>query len=503
MTSISRRAVLRGAGVALSVPWLEALAPKAARAADLAPRRFLLCAFPNGAPHDWWDGAPAFGQAHTGAAFRLPSVLTPFAPLKSKLLMLSRVGNYTWNRGGARPEPTVEPSHARCMAAFTTCVDTDEVMRRANLPLDAGVRNGVSVDQHFAAHWAGAAPLASLQTGLGVKPGMFDGRSYAYNQVLSWRSPTEALKRQVNPRAVFDALVGATTSGSAQARRALAAQEKSVLDAVRAQTLRLKGQVSQQDQVVLEQYLDTVRSLELRVDASAELMCQLPARPGAVAEPPGPGQGLTHGQDGYDHEALATLMNELIVLAFQCDRTRVVTHLLDDSRSEFEYRHVPRADRDRVGLAFRATDTLHFHGEQHGSGALGDRVVNGRYPVVTPSNRGYAAINAWLSRKVAELALRLDAIREGEGSVLDHTLLVYGSEMRTHDHDAFDLPMLFVGGRGVLKQDTHIALQPLGQDRQLRDVWFTLLRRWGGAPVTSFGEDVRGVANAEVAELMA
>lgn len=502
MSPLSRRAVLRGAGVALSLPWLEALAPRRAFAADLAPRRFLLCAFPNGAPHDWWDGAPAFGQTHTGAAFRLPSVLTPFAPLKSKLLMVSRLGNYTWNRGGARPEPTVEPSHARCMAAFTTCVDTDEVLRRANLPLDSGVRNGVSVDQLFAAQWAQATPLASLQTGLGVKPGMFDGRSYAYNQVLSWRTPTEPLKRQVNPRAIFDALVGASTAGSDAARRALAEKEKSVLDAVRTETLRLKARVSRNDQVVLEQYLDSVRALEQRATALSTVMCQTPARPDAVPEPPGPARGLSHGQDGYDHEVHADVMNELITLAFQCDRTRVVTHLLDDSRSEFEYRHIPRADRDRVGLAYRATDTLHFHGDQHGSGALGDRVVDGRYPVLTPSNRGYAAINAWLCRKVAELALRLDGIREGDGSVLDHTVLVFGSEMRTHDHDAFDLPLLLAGGTGLLAHDAHMALAPLGQDRQLRDLWFTLLRRWGGTTTASFGEDVRGVANAELTGLL-
>lgn len=502
MKALSRRAVLRGAGVALSLPWLEALAPRRAEAAGAStPRRFLLCVFPNGAPHDWWEGAPAFGQTSTGAAFRLPNVLTPFAPLKSKLLMVSRLGNYTWAKGGTRPEPTVEPSHARCMAALTTCVDTDDIVRRAGLQVDSGVRNAVSVDQLFAAQQSTA--VSSLQTGLGVKPGMFDGRSYAYNQVLSWKSPTEALKRQVNPRAVFDALVGATAPGSSQAREALAAKEQSVLDAVRSETLRLQQRVSARDRVILEQYLDSVRTLEQRTASLAAVMCQPPARPAAVPEPPGPAQGLTHGQDGYDHEAHADVMNELITLAFQCDRTRVVTHLLDDARSEFEYRHIPRADRERVGLTYRAGDSLHYHGEQHGSGALGDRVVDGRYQVVTPSNRGYAAINGWMSRKVAELALRLDAIREGDGSVLDHTVLVFCSEMRTHDHDGFDLPMLLVGGQGVLRHDAHVALQPVGQDRQVRDLWFTLLRRWGSMPVTSFGEDVRGVANAELSDVLA
>lgn len=502
MKHLSRRTLLRGAGVALSLPWLESLVPNTAHAAGTTPRRFLLCVFPNGAPHDWWTGAPAFGEKQTGDAFRFPNVLTPFTALKAKATMVSRLGNYTWSRSGQKPEPTVEPSHARCMAAFTTCVDTDEILRRANLPLDSGVRNAISVDQQFADAWANDVSVRSLQTGLGVKPGMFDGRSYAYNQVLSWKSPTEALKRQVNPRAIFDALVGASSQGSAQARQALAAKEKSVLDAVRTETVRLQSKVSSRDKVVLEQYLDTVRSLEKRSDAIATVMCQTPARPNPVPEPPGPAQGLTHGQEGYDHEAHADVMNELITLAFQCDRTRVVTHLLDDARSEFEYRNIPRADRERVGLTYRAGDSLHYHGEQHGSGAMGDRVVDGRYAVVTPSNRGYAAINGWMARKVAELAQRLDAIQEGDGTVLDHTVLVFGSEMRTHDHDGFDLPLLLVGGKGVLKGNTHISYPALGQDRQVRDLWFTLLRRWGGLPVTSFGEDVRGVANAELTDVL-
>ncbi|MBL8954151.1 MAG: DUF1552 domain-containing protein [Myxococcaceae bacterium] len=502
MTRWSRRAVLRGAGVALSLPWLEALAPKKAHAAATTPKRLLVCAFPNGAPHDWWAEAPAFGTQVTGDAFKLPNVLTPFAPLKRKVTMLSRLGNYTWSRSGQTPSPSVEPSHARCMSAVTTCIDADEVARKANLPLDSAVRSTTSVDQLVAASLEGTTPLRSLQTGLGVKPGFFDYRSYAYNQVLSWRSPTEPLKRQVNPKAIFDALVG---SGSAQTPAQLAqlqAREKSVLDAVRGETTRLKSKVSARDHQILDQYLDTVRRLELNA-GRVMAMCRTPATPAQVPEPPGPQQGLSQGQDGYDHELHADVMNELIALAFECDRTRVVTHLLDDARSEFEYRNIPAADRLRVGLQYREGDSLHYHGSQHGSGELADTVENGRYRIVTPSNRGFAAINAWLCRKVAELALKLDAMPEGDGTVLDHTTLVFLSEMRTHDHDAFDLPVLVVGGSGTLKTDTHIAFQTVGADRQLRDFWFTLMRRTFNLNVTSFGEDVRGVANAELAEMLA
>ena len=108
-----------------------------------------------------------------------------------------------------------------------------------------------------------------------------------------------------------------------------------------------------------------------------------------------------------------------------------------------------------------------------------------------------------MGRKVAELALKLDAIPEGDGTVLDHTTLVFLSEMRTHDHDAFDLPILIAGGSGVLKQNTHIAYDSVGNDRQLRDMWYTIMRHVFGMPVTSFGEDARGVANAELTEILA
>lgn len=500
-TPLSRRAVLRGLGVTLSLPWLEALAPRVARAAAGAPRRLLVCAFPNGAPHDWWSTVPAFNTSVSGAAFQLPNVLRPFEPIKHKVSMVSRLGNYTWSNDGDRPTSSVEPSHARCMSAVTTCIDADEVARKAGLPLDSAVRSTVSADQLVAQLYDGITPVASLQTGLGVKPGFFDYRSYAYNQVLSWKSPTQPLKRNVNPRVIFDALVG---SGSTQTPAELAklmAREKSVLDAVREDTERIKKKVSRRDQQVLERYLDTVRRLEQATN-QVSAACRTIDAPSPVPEPPGPQQGLTQGQDGYDHELHADVMNELITLAFECDRTRVVTHLLDDARSEFEYRNIPAADRERVGLQYRAGDSLHYHGNQHGPGEIADSIENGRYRVLAESNRGFAAINAWMGRKVAELAMKLDAIPEGDGTVLDHTTLVFLSEMRTHDHDAFDLPVLIAGGSGVLKRDTHVALGPVGNDRQLRDLWFTLLRHVFAVPVSSFGEDVRGVSNAELRELL-
>ncbi|WP_437538102.1 DUF1552 domain-containing protein [Sorangium sp. So ce726] len=519
---LSRRALLRGAGVCLALPWLESVSPRGARAGEPgAPKRFLLCTFPNGAPHHWWETAPAFGKTLRGADFKLPRVLEHFAPVKSKMLMISRLGNYTWSN---EQIPYIEPSHSRCTAALSTCVDADQLGRAAGQDLGAWVGNGVSVDQ-LIVQKAGpeqATRIPSLQTGLGVKPGFFDERSYAYNQAISWKGPREPLKRSVNPKAVFDALVSAGAASAApvpgltveQARieaERRAAAEKSVIDAVLADANALMRRAGSDDRKIVQQYLDSLREIEknvARVNAAipANLGCAPIGEPGMVPEPPGPGEGLNENDSTeageYRHDDHANVMIDLIVMAIQCDVTRVVTHMLDDARSEFEYRCIPEDVRAMVGLEHNPASSLHFHASQHAPGAL-DRVTeDGRYRIVEESNLDFAAINCWLGQKAAQLAQRLDAIPEGDGTVLDHSVMVYMSEMRTHDHDAYDLPIVLLGGDGVFLNDAHVAYNAVGNDRQLRDLWFTILNQYYELGVGSFGDDLRGVPNALLEEIL-
>jgi Protein of unknown function (DUF1552) len=515
---MSRRNLLRGAGVCLALPFLPSLTPRHLRAQATTPtKRFILCSFPNGAATHWWETVPAFGTTSRGNAFVLPRVLEAFTPLKSKLLMISHLGNYTWRDDqAANQDPGIEPAHSRCMAALTTCVDADQKARDAGLrDLGTAAVNSTSVDQLIAQLSAGASGAAkpSLQTGLGVKPGFFDYRSSAYNQAVSWKSPQEPLMRSVNPKAVFDALIQAGASSGASTEQpsdglARAAIEKSVLDVVREDAKSLLPRLGSSDRQVLEQYLEGVQSIEKEVTRVGATMtdaasCSVISEPGVVPEPPGPQQGLTQGDNGYDHEAHADVMNDLIVMALQCDVTRVITHMLDDARSEFEYRNIPAAVRAQVDLEYREGSSLHYHGSQHGSGNLERAVENGRYKVVESSNKDFAAITAWMAGKVASLAGRLDAIPDGDGSLLDHSVLVFGSEMRTHDHDGFDLPLLLLGGDGHLLSDAHVAYDSLGNDRQMRDFWFTLLRQYYQVDINEFGDDKRGVPNALLEEILA
>ncbi|HVJ15524.1 MAG TPA: DUF1552 domain-containing protein, partial [Polyangiaceae bacterium] len=350
--------------------------------------------------------------------------------------------------------------------------------------------------------------LPSMQVGLGSFPGAFDGRSYSYSQVMSWKGETEPLKRQINPKAVFDAMItagamnsdGAVDPAAEAAAQQRAAENKSVLDAVIESSAALRPKLSRQDQMTLEQFENSFREIEMQVTnvtPTVSVGCQVVTEPGAVPEPGGAMQGLNQGQDGYDRAAHAQVMNDLVVMALRCDVTRVITYMLDDSRSEFNYSFIP--DEDKIFGDTGGIDNYHG-GAQHGGGSISGTAENGVYP--GDSNGAFASITRWMVRKVSELAQALDAIPEGDGTVLDHTLLHLLSDMRTHDHDCYDLPMLMIGGTGFIKQDTHISLPAYPSDRQLRDVYYTIQTQYFGLNISSFGDDMRGAQNEVISDFL-
>ena len=439
----------------------------------------MLCTFPNGAPHHWWETAPAFGKTLKGADFKLPRVLEHFAPVKSKMLMISRLGNYTWS---TEQHPYIEPSHSRLGAALSTCVDADQLGREARQDLGEWVGNGVSVDQ-LIVQKAGpeqATRIPSLQTGLGVKPGFFDQRSYAYNQVLSWKSPREPLKRSVNPKAVFDALVGAGAAGSVPGQTDEQAEDRGGAprgDGEERHRRRARGRELAHEPGRLRRSQDrpaipglAARDREERDprpvddDPATGLGCSPISQPGVVPEPPGQAEGLNEndntGAGPYKHEDHAKVMIDLIVMAIQCDVTRVITHMHDDMRSEFEYRCIPEDVRAKVGLAYRRGPACTTTPPSTPPATWTARPRTASTRSSTQSNLDYAAINCWLNQKSAQLAQRLDAIPEGDGTVLDHCVMVHMSEMRSHDHDGYDLPIVLLGGDGVSERRARRLRRP-------------------------------------------
>ncbi|HXK19113.1 MAG TPA: DUF1552 domain-containing protein [Polyangiaceae bacterium] len=463
-----RRAVLRGAGVALALPWLETLAPRPARGqAAAGPKRFLPIFLPCGAPEYWWPQAPGVGDA-----WQLSSVLEPLTALKEQVLLLGNVENATpFNADGSG---SVEPSMGRLPGGFLTCVDGAKARRQFGVP-DA---NGISVDQVLAQGRAGQTRLDSLQLGLSTTDSYCDGEPCSYSRSISWSTPTKPLYKLIDPGQVFDALYSDASAapGSITNNRL----NRSVLDAVLESSAALSGKLSAHDRQTLDKYLTSIRETEKAiVDLPA---CKLkPDRPTFAAR-----VGLKNGQEGYDRGKHFDVMNDLIALAFQCDATRVISFMLDDSRSEFVYDHL--AVRDFTPTTSVPGTSGALCGDYYGSGVNGDGTV-------------YSTINWWLTLKVAELCQKLAAIPEAGGSVLDQTVIVYAAAMHGSNHSALNLPFALLGGRSMLKSNRFLNF---ASPQPMRDIYFTLLNGCFEQGVDSFGQNLKtGGAPQLLSELLA
>lgn len=472
--SISRRSVLRGAGVALTLPWLESLVPRAARAqAVFQPPRFLPIYFPTGAPELW---RPSLVGA--GAAWQLSSVLEPLAPLKQHVTVISGLENGSvFNADGSS---SVEPAHGRQMGAWLTCVDSDAV--RARLGGVTGDVNGISIDQVLAkfAPVGGGTPLPSLQVGLSSVLSTCDGRACSLSRSVSWSSETTPMYKLVNPKEVFDKLVGVAPTPVQNLPPEQLATQTSVLDAVLESAQLTRGRLGASDQRRMDEFLDSVRSVEKRISVVNDAKnCEFPPSP---VFPDATGGGFSRTGQGYDKGVHADLMNELVALAFQCNLTRVVSYMLEDEYCEYTYDNVPRRKFTEQGSTPGEGVCGNRSGSQHGS------------------QDEYASIVWWEVGKVAALCQKLAQLDDGEGrSVLDNTVVFYGTCMHGSDHQCDRLPSLLIGGgAGRLRTDQHVDLGK----RPLRDVYYTLARSVFNMALPDFGTNRTGAPIALVPELL-
>ena len=496
-TKLTRRHVLRGLGVTLALPALESLAPRAALGqAASPPKRFIPIYFPNGAGIEWWDSP---GQ---GASWKLSPLLRPLEPLKSKSLFVKNLGNYTWRRDLVTMSPAWHslipredigtmmpagafntPSHSRDPGAMLTCVDGDGVRRDRKLDVATSPVNATTADQIIAKALLGQTPINSMQLGLLNGLGDFDGRNSVFSQNMSWSDAETPMGKELNPQKVFDALVaggaaapsqGGNAEAEAARRRAL---DKSALDSLKASTLALQNKLSAADKLELDKFMTGVRELELRVAAT-------PTMPSAACVPIDRPQATTDANQAPAKRM--GVMNDLIVMALRCDMTRVITYMLDNSRSELVYTHLPRYDfsKDMAGTGTAGN----YHASQH----AGLR------------NNDFATITNWQLRVAVDLAQKLDAIQEGDRTLLDNSLLMLFSDMHHGDHAGFDLPLLLMGGTGTFRQGEYVTLSEEPQaSRQYRDLYFTIMNQYFGLGVGSFGDDMRGIPNAPITELLA
>jgi hypothetical protein len=484
----SRRNLLRGAGVALALPWMESLMPRVAGAATgTAPVRYMPIFLPNGAAELW---IPNGGGS--GAAWNLGSVLSPFLPLKAKVNVLGGMENGSaFNANGS---PSVEPSHGRQPGGWLTCVDAATVRST----LKVAEANGVSLDQIMASHavFAGKTPLASMQVGLSTVYSYCDGQQCSNSRSVSWKTMTQPMYKMVDPLQVFNTITGVASPGgmgtgtpSAPDPNAASriARKKSVLDSVIENATSTRARLSVGDQARMDEFLTSVRDVEMTATAVSMGMggvaagCTIGTKPTMATVTP---DGIRQTTATYNKGTHADAMNALIVMALQCDVTRIITYMLEDERSEFTYDQVGKRTFTNMGSTPTTGTCPEYHGGcQHGS------------------QDDFAAVTMWNAQKVADLCTKMDAIMEANGkSILDNSVVFFGAAMHGSDHSCDRIPTALIGsGGGKLKGDQFLALNK----RPMRDLHFTMMNSVFGMAQTNFGQNLTGAPIAVINELVA
>lgn len=421
---LDRRTFLRGIGVTVALPWLDAMMP-ALTAVGKAPaqpaRRLGFVYLPNGMNMQQWV------PATEGVGFELSPLLQQMQPFKRQLIVLSGL-----SQAAAKPRPGEGAGdHARGCATFLTGVHVKKTP-------GFDIRAGVSADQIAAQELGKESPIPSLEIGLDSisLAGSCDfDYSCAYVNTVSWRSPTTPNPVEISPRIVFERLFGEGRTTDPQARAAQLRANRSILDSVLADVQQLEQGLGPRDRLKLDEYLEAVRDIERRIQRAEEQVDrELPLIDRPTDIPP-------------SFEAHAKLMLDLNVLAFQANLTRVSTFMMG--------REVSNRSYPEIGV----TDSHHPLSHHQNDPAKLERL---------------AKINAFHLRQVAHFLHQLSAVQEAEGTLLDHSLIVCGaglSDSNAHGHD--DLP-IFVAG--ALRGDRHLRY-PRGTP--LNNLWMSVLARSG------------------------
>jgi hypothetical protein len=396
--SLPRRTVLRGLGSAVALPFLEAMLPPfRARAAAKPAHRFQAFYVPNGMAMEYWS------PKSEGSEFELTPVLEPLAPFRKQMLVLSGI-KANWNY-----------IHAGASGSFLTGC-THGGRNEVEIIAD------VSMDQILARHFAAQTQVASLELSMDApaNAGACTGNlSCVYTHTLSWRSKTQPLPMEWNPRAVFEKLFGDCGSTDKAAREARLEQHKSILDSVAEKLTDLKRDLGPQDRVKVDQYTDAIRDVERRIQKAEEQRgLDLPAMEQPQGAPP----------VFEDHLAL---MLDLQLLAFQSDLTRVITFMIGKEQSARPY--------PQIGVP-EAHHPLSHHSN------IPELIAQ------------MSKINRYHAQLFAGYLAKLRATADGDGSLLDHMTILYGSGIsNSTKHSGDNLPLLVAGGgAGRLKTGRHL-----------------------------------------------
>jgi hypothetical protein len=438
---LPRRTFLRGLGATVALPLLDAMLPafadRRAFAADPAPRRLVFVYVPNGIIMDRWTPRRA------GRDFDLPPTLAPLSALKSEISILTGLDL-------APATASIAGDHARAAASFLTGA--------AAKPSESDLHAGVSADQFAAAALPQPTRLRSIELSCedASTTGNCDsGYGCAYTSSISWNTATTPCPRETSPSGAFDRLFyGSGTRETPQERAKRVAYKKGVLDLVAADAQALGRRLGAGDRQKLDEYLTSVRELERRVvDDNTQNQCGGDARPTDAVHP---------------YEERVGLMFDVLALGLRCDVTRVASLMLARELSDHSY--------VSLGLSEGHHSLSHHDGDANKIAAL-------------------ASINRWHVERLAAFLAKLQSTSEGDGNLLDHSMIVYGSGIsdgNTHSHG--DLPILLAGrGGGALRQGQH--LRYAGQ-LPLSNLYVALLSALG-LTVTSFGDSTGALSGIQ------
>ena len=416
MKHLSRRHLLRGAGAAIGLPFLEVMG----RAKSASPARLMIVYAPSGKIMEYWT------PTETGTSFTFPRTLKPLERHREQVLVLSGLAANNGNALGDGPG-----DHARAASSYLTGVHPRKTE-------GADIRCGISMDQIAANHLAAATRVPSLEITCedSRQMGSCDSYSCVY-QSISWKSETQSMPPEMNPRRVFERLFGDTQLTPQQR-----ASRRSVLDLTLAETQRLARDLGAADRRKLDEYMTSIREVEARIERAQ------PAPAGAEAPAGIPPSYREH----------ARLMFDLSLLAFASNSTRVITFMLarEGGLQTYPEAGVPEAHH---------SCTHHRHLPD-----LIEKVVK---------------INEFHVEQFSYFLDRMKKTPDGDGTLLDHTVAVYGASIgdpNRHDHN--NLPALVAGGKGRIRGGRHVRY---AKNTPITNLHLSLLDM-AGVPLDKLGD---------------
>ncbi|HEV7280766.1 MAG TPA: DUF1552 domain-containing protein [Pirellulaceae bacterium] len=425
MSPFSRRRFLHGLGVSMALPWMESLPAWGATGdGSEAPIRFAVLFAGNGFHREWWARG-------TGEQMELGQVLAPIADFRQKMLFIQGLRNEEALKGNIHSS------------------QTGNLLSGAPLASGGEIRSGTSVDQVLAQTYGRDTKTPSLVLGCEhANPSVHKNYSMLYSSHISWNSPTTPTPLELYPALAFDRLF---KEGSDRG-------DVSVLDAVLEDATGLRSQLGREDRRKLDEYLDSVRDVELRIENAGKRGERQGWKP-TLTQP-----NIARPIDGIPHDVAEhmRLMCDILVLAFQTDASRIVTLKLNNDHSSLRFPHL-------------GVDYMIHHLLSHND---------------TPD---WLKVNQFFVEQLAYIARKLDAVQEGERTALDNSILLFCSSMLNGSHDATQLPVVTLGRAGG-KWETGRTLDfRESPERQMCRLYLSILQTMGQRTQT-FGDATNPLA---------